>query len=187
MANVGTVSQVPNLRPVGRPERDGFAGTEQNINPENQGGYSHGAWEISRLVPNYDHQARLFRWGLNTPSKVRFWGGGPIRRFLSALATGIPNQVMKAYAMESDLMRVPAMQADWARLLFEVGVRSPVELAQYGGDDIAAKIQRGVLFASLAAKSIELAANEGRVYSPPTFDELGQAAHHSRGIGPGVT
>ena len=142
---------------------------------------------MSRLVPSQDHQSRLFRWGISSPGSVRFWGGGPIRRALSGLLTGIPSQVMKAYAQEADLMRAPGLQADTARLLFEVGIRSPLELAQYSGDDIGAKIQRGALFAAIMAKSIELAANEGRAYTPPGFEELGQVANGSRGLAPGVT
>jgi hypothetical protein len=187
MARIGTVGQPQYVPPV-VVSRDGAPQSPPpQPAPSNYGSYNNGAWEVSRLVPNQDHQARLFRWGINSPGKLRFWGGGPVRRFLSGLFTGIPDQVMKAYAMEADLMRCGRMQADWARLLFEVGVRSPLELGQYAGDDIGAKIQRGALFAAVAAKSIELAANEGRAYSPPSFDDLGQVAMAARGLAPGVT
>jgi hypothetical protein len=66
-------------------------------------GYSNGAWEVSRLVPNQDHQARLFRWGINNPGKLRFWGGGPVRRFFTGMFTGIPDRVLRAYAQEGDM------------------------------------------------------------------------------------
>lgn len=186
MARVGSVGQTPYVPPVAR-VTDGAPPAKTPPAAANYNGAGNGAWEVSRLVPSQDHQSRLFRWGINSPGKLRFWGGGAIRRFLSGMFTGIPDQVMKAYAQEADLMRAGRMQADWARLLFEVGIRSPLELAQYSGDDLGAKIQRGALFAAVAAKSIELAANEGRAYSVPSFDELGEVANASRGLAPGVT
>ncbi|MBM3271428.1 MAG: DUF4332 domain-containing protein [Candidatus Sericytochromatia bacterium] len=188
MARVGAVGQTQYVPPI--PYAGGQAAppaTQPPPSSTNYGGQGNGAWELSRLVPNQDHQARLFRAGINSPGKMRFWGGGPIRRFFTGMFTGIPDQVLKAYAQESDLCRIPSMQADWARLLFEVGIRSPLELAQYAGEDIGAKIQRGALFAAMAAKAIELAASEGRGYSPPSFEELGRVAHTARGMTPGVT
>ncbi len=188
MARVGAVGQNQYIPPV--PYAGGTTAppaTRPAPNPNGYGSYDSGAWEVSRLVPNQDHQARLFRAGINSPGKLRFWGGGPIRRFFTGIFTGLPDQALRAYAMEGDLMRAAGMQADWARLLFEVGIRSPLELAQYAGEDIGSKIQRGALFAAIAAKAIELAANEGRAYSPPGFDELGQVAMASRGLTPGVS
>jgi len=174
------------VTPVVRTNTDGAAPPVTAPAPTSSA-YDNGAWAVSRLVPNQDHQAKLFRWGINSPGKLRFWGGGPIRRSLVGMFTGIPSQVLRAYAQEGDLCRVQGVQPDAARLLFEVGIRSPLELAQYSGDDIGAKIQRGALFAAIAAKAIELAANEGRAYTPPSFDELGIAANYARGMAPGVT
>lgn len=187
MARVGSVGSTPYVPPVVRTTDGAPPTSPPPATPTNYSGYDNGAWEVSRLVPSQDHQARLFRWGINSPGKLRFWGGGAIRRFLSGLFTGIPDQVMKAYAQEADLMKARGMQADWARLLFECGIRSPLQLAQFAGDDMGAKIQRGMLFAQVAAKAIELAANEGRAYAVPSFEELGYVAMESRGLAPGVT
>lgn len=185
MASVGGI-QPRYTTPVANPYRNGatpLPAPRPTASPSN----NPGAYDIYRLVPSQDHQSRLFRFGIDSPGKLRFWGGGPIRRFFSSMFTGIPNNVMKAYAQEADLMRIPGTTADAARLLYEVGIRSPLELGQYAGDDIGSKIQRGALYAAIIAKSIELAANEGRAYSPPTFDDLGRIAMGARGLNPGVT
>ncbi|MBI6546643.1 MAG: DUF4332 domain-containing protein [Cyanobacteria bacterium NC_groundwater_1444_Ag_S-0.65um_54_12] len=142
---------------------------------------------LYRIIPNQQHVYKLIGRGMGTPSKLLFWNAGPIRRFFSSLFTGIPAPLLRMYAHQADLLRVPGMQADWARLLFEVGIRNPSELEQYAGNGIGSKIQRGALYGILTAKAIELAATEGRSYSPPSLEDLVQIASYSRGVGKKVS
>ena len=154
----------------------------QQIDPASQ----QGVYDMSRLVGNMDHLSRLFGMGIKSPGAMRFWGGGPIRRFIASVFTGVPKENLRQYAQMADLMRVPGVKADYARLLHAVGISNPVQLAQYGGTDLGATIQRGVLFATMTAKSIELAANESKSYELPSLDELANISNAARGVTIGV-
>ncbi|MEB3237777.1 MAG: DUF4332 domain-containing protein [Candidatus Sericytochromatia bacterium] len=155
---------------------------QQQVDPASQ----QGVYDMSRLVGNLDHLSKLFGMGIKGPGAMRFWGGGPIRRFFTSLLTGVPKESLRQYAQMADLMRVPGTKADYARILHAVGITNPVQLAQYGGSDLGATIQRGVLFATMTAKSIELAVNESKSFELPTMDELARISTAARGVTIGV-
>lgn len=155
---------------------------QQQVDPASQ----QGVYDMSRLVGNLDHLSKLFGMGIKGPGAMRFWGGGPIRRFIASLLTGVPKENLRQYAQMADLMRVPGTKADYARIMHAVGITNPVQLAQYGGNDLGATIQRGVLFATMTAKSIELAVNESKSFELPTMDELARISTAARGVTIGV-
>jgi hypothetical protein len=155
---------------------------QQQVDPASQ----QGVYDMSRLVGNLDHLSKLFGMGIKGPGAMRFWGGGPIRRFITSLLTGVPKENLRQYAQMADLMRVPGTKADYARIMHAVGITNPIQLAQYGGNDLGATIQRGVLFATMTAKSIELAVNESKSFELPTMDELARISTAARGVTIGV-
>ncbi|MEB3298184.1 MAG: DUF4332 domain-containing protein [Candidatus Sericytochromatia bacterium] len=170
------------------PQPVAVAQTALQIQPQQQVDVAsqQGVYDMSRLVGNLEHLSKLFGMGIKGPGAMRFWGGGPIRRFITSVLTGVPRENLRQYAQMADLMRVPGTKADYARILHAVGITNPVQLAQYGGSDLGATIQRGVLFASMTAKSIELAVNESKSFELPTMDELARISTAARGVTIGV-
>lgn len=146
-----------------------------------------GAADMYNLVVNPNDLSHLFSWGINTPSRMAFWGGGGIRRFLVSLVTGIPSTTLMAYAQEADLCKVPGMQSQWAAELYQCGIRGPMELAQYGGSGIGSQVQQGILFAQVAAKAIEMSANTGRVFDPPGPSDIANLAYAAQGMADSVS
>ncbi len=138
---------------------------------------------MSRLIGNEQDLGRLNRWGLASPGMMRFAAGGGFRRAIASFLTGIPQESLVKYGQMADMMRINGMQPDWAHLIVQSGVKSPGELSRYAGSDIGAQIQRGIVYAALAAKAIEIAANQGRTYSVPSFDQLGALAQAGTGLG----
>lgn len=139
--------------------------------------------EVADMVPNQDHLSRLSKVGLSSASRLSFWTAGSVRRFLVSAFTGIPQQDLVRYGQRADLMRIPQMAPKVAYILENMGVKGPADLAQYRGDDFAVKIQRGILYATVVAKAIELSANEGRVYEPPSHSQLEALVEASVGLG----
>jgi|GEM_PF-3551205 len=135
------------------------------------------------LVPNQDHLARLSKIGLKSPGGLSFWTAGSFRRFLVSALTGISQQDLVRYGQRADLMRIPEMKPKAAYVLENMGIKGPGDLAQYRGDDIAAKVQRGILYATVVAKSIELSANEGRIYEAPSHSQFEKLVAASVGLG----
>mgnify|MGYP001355593819 CR=1 FL=1 len=135
------------------------------------------------LVPNQDHLARLSKIGLKSPGALSFWTAGPIRRFFVSALTGVSQPDLIRYGQRADLMRIPEMKPKVAYVLSNMGINGPADLAQYRGDDFAAKVQRGVLYATVLAKSVELSANEGRVYEAPSHSQLEALVANSVGLG----
>lgn len=135
------------------------------------------------LVPHQDHLARLSKIGLNSPGRLSFWTAGAVRRFLVSALTGVSQQDLVRYGQRADLMRIPDMKPKVAYVLSNMGIQGPADLAQYRGDDFAVKVQRGVLYATVVAKAIELSANEGRVYEPPSHAQLEALIAASVGLG----
>lgn len=138
---------------------------------------------MSRLIGNEEDLGRLNRWGLASPGMLRFAAGGGFRRAIASFLTGLPAEKLITYGQMADMMRINGMQPDWAHLIVQSGVKSPGELSRYAGNDIGSQIQRGIIFAALAAKAIEVAANNGRAYSVPSFDQLGQLCQGGTGLG----
>ncbi len=141
------------------------------------------AGSVIDLVPNQDHLSRLSKVGLSSPSRLAFWTAGAFRRFLVSALTGVDAQNLTRYGQRADLMRIPDMKPQAAYVLENMGVKGPADLAQYRGDDFAAKVQRGIFYATLIAKSVELSANEGRVYQSPSFTQLEALVAGSVGLG----
>jgi hypothetical protein len=48
---------------------------------------------------------------------VPFWTGGPMRRAIAAMITGIPTERLQALAVRNQFMKVPGMIPDYARVL----------------------------------------------------------------------
>lgn len=48
---------------------------------------------------------------------IGFWTGGPMRRAITSMITGIPTQRLQALAVRNQLMKVPGMTPDYARVL----------------------------------------------------------------------
>lgn len=138
---------------------------------------------MSRLIGNEADLGRLNRWGLASPGMLRFAAGGGIRRAIASFLTGLPAEKLINYGQMADMMRINGMQPDWAHLIVQSGVKSPGELSRYAGSDIGSQIQRGIIYAALAAKAIEVAASNGRAYSVPSFDQLGQLCQAGTGLG----
>lgn len=138
---------------------------------------------IVDLVPNQDHLSRLSRIGLASPGRLSFWAAGGFRRMLVSMVTGVSQQDLLRYGQRADLMRVPNMPAQAAYLMENMGIKGPADLAQYRGDDVAAKVQRGILYATLIAKAVEVSANEGRVYNTPSFSQFEALVAGSVGLG----
>ncbi len=135
------------------------------------------------LVPNQDHLARLSKIGLKSPGALSFWTAGSFRRFLVGALTGVSQQDLVRYGQRADLLRIPDMKPKVAYVLENMGIKGPADLAQYRGDDLAAKVQRGILYATVLAKSVELSANEGRVYEAPSHSQLESLVAKSVGLG----
>lgn len=138
---------------------------------------------VADMVPNQDHLARLSKIGLSSESRLSFWTAGSFRRFLVSAFTGIDQQTLVRYGQRADLMRVPNMSPRLAYVMENMGVKGPADLAQYRGDDFAVKVQRGILYATVVAKAVELSANEGRIYEPPSFSQLEKLVDGSVGLG----
>lgn len=138
---------------------------------------------MNRLIGNEQDLGRLNRWGLASPGMLRFAAGGGIRRAIASFLTGLPADKLIKYGQMADMMRINGMQPDWAHLIVEAGVKSPGELSRYAGSDIGSQIQRGIVYAALAAKAIEVAANDGRAYSVPSFNEFAQMCQGGTGLG----
>lgn len=139
--------------------------------------------DVADMIPNQDHLARFNRIGLTTPGRLSFWTAGAFRRFLVSALTGISQQDLVRYGQRADLMRIPEMRGKTAYILENMGIKGPADLAQYRGDDFAIKVQRGVLYATVVAKAIELSANEGRVYEAPSLSQLERLIENSVGLG----
>ncbi len=135
------------------------------------------------MVPNQDHLARLGKIGLTSPGRLSFWTAGSFRRFLVSALTGVSQQDLTRYGQRADLMRIPEMKPKTAYVLSNMGINGPADLAQYRGDDLAAKVQRGILYATVLAKSVELSANEGRVYEAPSHTQFEALVAASVGLG----
>lgn len=138
---------------------------------------------MSRLIGNEEDLGRLNRWGLASPGMLRFAAGGGFRRAIASFLTGLPAEKLINYGQMADMMRINGMQPDWAHLIVSAGIKSPGELSRYAGGDIGSQIQRGIIYAAMAAKAIEVAANNGRAYSVPSFDQFGQLAQAGTGLG----
>jgi predicted flap endonuclease-1-like 5' DNA nuclease len=135
------------------------------------------------LVPNQDHLARFSKIGLTSPGRLSFWTAGSFRRFLVSALTGISKEDLTRYGQRADLMRIPEMKPKVAYVLSNMGITGPADLAQYRGDDLAAKVQRGILYATVLAKSVELSANEGRIYEAPSHSQFEKLVADSVGLG----
>lgn len=183
--SIGSVRPATVYRPTAA--RPVAAGGPTTVTPApvqsaSQGAHS-GSQQVVDLVGNQNHVAGLFKMGINTPGKLRFWAGGGLRRFFASIFTGVPQSELIKYGQRADLMRVPDMRPQWARLLHEAGIKSPAQLANYGGKDVGTQIQRGILYGTLVAKAIELSGEEGRIFEPPGYDRLEKLAQHSVGLG----
>ncbi|MNR89100.1 hypothetical protein D3C86_591090 [compost metagenome] len=138
---------------------------------------------VADMVPNQDHLSRLSKIALTTPGRLSFWTAGSMRRFLVSALTGISQQDLVRYGQRADLMRIPEMKPKAAYILENMGIKGPADLAQYRGDDFAAKVQRGILYATVVAKAVELSANEGRIYEAPSHALLEKLVAGSVGLG----
>ena len=138
---------------------------------------------VADMVPNQDHLSRLNKIALTTPGRLSFWTAGSVRRFLVSALTGISQQDLVRYGQRADLMRIPEMKPKVAYVLENMGIKGPADLAEYRGDDFAAKVQRGILYATVLAKAVELSANEGRVYEAPSHSQLEKLVAGSVGLG----
>jgi hypothetical protein len=135
------------------------------------------------LVPNQDHLSRLSKIGLASPGRLSFWTAGSFRRMIVSALTGVSQQDLARYGQRADLMRIPNMKPRVAYVMENMGLKGPADLAQYRGDDVAAKVQRGILYATVVAKSVELSANEGRIYEAPSYSQLEALVAGSVGLG----
>ena len=187
MASVGRMAPISIAAPVVRVQSSTQAAQPAPAPVAAQGNSSMGAADMYNLVPNQNDLSHLFSWGISTPSRMAFWGGGAIRRFFVSLVTGIPGTALKAYAQEASLCSVPGMRSDWAAELYQVGIAGPMELSMYGGSGIAASIQQGTLFAQVAAKAIEMSANTGRPYDPPGPSDIANIAQAAVGMSDSVS
>lgn len=138
--------------------------------------------QMNQLLGNEQDLARLNRVFLASPGMLRFATGGGIRRAITAFLTGIPKDQLIQYGQMADMMRVQGMQPQWAHLFVKAGIKSPGELSKYAGDDWSAQIQRGIIWGAMAAKAVESAGN-GRMVSPPSYDQLKTLAGNSVGLG----
>ncbi|MBU6427988.1 MAG: DUF4332 domain-containing protein [Cyanobacteria bacterium REEB65] len=138
--------------------------------------------DLYALIPNANDLASLLRWGISTPDRLAFWGGGPIRRSLLSWVTGIPAPTLCSYAQTADLCQVPGMQAQWALELHACGITGPVQLARYGGSSITASIQQDLLFAMVASEAVQLTAATGRPYMPPGPGDLAALCEAALGL-----
>lgn len=138
---------------------------------------------VADMVPNQDHLARLSKVGLTSPGRLSFWTAGSFRRMIVSALTGVSQQDLVRYGQRADLMRIPEMKPKVAYVLENMGIKGPADLAQYRGDDFAAKVQRGILYATVVAKAVEISANEGRVYEAPSHSQLEKLVAGSVGLG----
>ena len=142
---------------------------------------------MNRLIGNEQDQRKLRMWGSGNPFMLRFSTGGPIRRSITSFLTGIPADRLVVYGQMADMMRIRGMSPDAAHLLVRSGVRSPGDLSRYSGSGFGQDIQRGVLFAALTAKAFEIAANEGRSYTPPSMQDLATLSQSAIGLGSSIS
>ncbi len=187
MASVGRMASISIASPVVKVQSTAPATTQAQAPVAAQSNVAMGAADMYNLVPNENDLSHLFNWGISTPSRMAFWGGGAIRRFFVSLVTGIPSTALKAYAQEASLCSVPGMRSDWAAELYQVGIAGPMELSMFGGSGIGASIQQGTLFAQVAAKAIELSANTGRPYDPPGPSDIANIARAAVGMSDSVS
>ena len=187
MASVGRMASISIASPVVKVQSTAPATTQAQAPVAAQSNVAMGAADMYNLVPNENDLSHLFSWGISTPSRMAFWGGGAIRRFFVSLVTGIPSTALKAYAQEASLCSVPGMRSDWAAELYQVGIAGPMELSMFGGSGIGASIQQGTLFAQVAAKAIELSANTGRPYDPPGPSDIANIARAAVGMSDSVS
>lgn len=141
---------------------------------------------MSHLIGNEQDLARLNRWGLASEGMLRFAAGGNIRRSIASFLTGIPNQKLLMYGQMADMLRIKGVDPDSAHLLVLAGVRSPMELARYAGDNVVSKVQRGIVWAGMAAQAANTALSAGRTYQVPSMDQLQLFANNSTGVGSSI-
>ena len=142
---------------------------------------------MSRLLGNDQDLYRLRMVGAGNPFMLRFATGGGFRRSITSFLTGIPADRLIVYGQMADMMRVRNMSPDAAHLMVRAGIRSPGDLSRYSGAGLGQDIQRGVLFAALTAKAFEIAANEGRSYTPPSMQELALLSQAAIGLGSSIS
>ncbi|MEB3236928.1 MAG: hypothetical protein VKO64_04800 [Candidatus Sericytochromatia bacterium] len=85
------------------------------------------------LVTHPGHRALLRRHGITSPGAILAWAEQPWRRAALTLWSGLPDTSLEAYGRRFDLMQVSGLTADEARLLHEVGIESPEQLASLEG------------------------------------------------------
>lgn len=179
----GAMPRLASTAPARRVQAGGGTGPAAQPNTVQPAQSDANLYLMNRLIGNEQDLGRLNRWGLASPGMLRFAAGGGFRRAIASFLTGIPTENLVRYGQMADMMRINGMQPDWAHLIVDSGVRSPGELSRYAGSDIGAQIQRGIVYAALAAKAIEAAANDGRAYSVPSFDQFAQMCQGGTGLG----
>lgn len=137
---------------------------------------------MSHLIGNEMDLARLSRWGLASEGMLRFAAGGSIRRAIASFLTGIPEQKILMYGQMADMLRVRGMDPDAAHLLVVSGCRTPMELARYSGDNGISKVQRGIVWAGMAAQAANSVLSDSRTYQVPSMDQLKLLADAAVGV-----
>lgn len=138
---------------------------------------------MSRLIGNEMDLARLSRWGIASEGMLRFAAGGSIRRAIASFLTGIPEQKILMYGQMADMLRVRGMDPDAAHLLVMAGCRTPMELSRYAGENVVAEVQRGIVWAGMAAQAANSVLSDSRTYQVPSLDQLKLLANASVGVG----
>ena len=140
---------------------------------------------LKALTPLADfpsHLPLLEGFGIRDAAALRFWGAGGTRRMTVALVTGVPPVSLQNLARRLDLMRIPGLKADHARLLDDGGVNHPSDLARLAAPDGAAVEGRDRLLNALHARARQLSIWQNRSYEVPARDELARLAQAAIGI-----
>ena len=140
---------------------------------------------LRNLAPLADfpsHLPLLEGFGIRDTAALRFWGAGGMRRMTVAIATGVPALSLQNLARRLDLMQVPGMKPDHARLLDACDVHHPTDLAHLAGPDPEAITERDRLLTHLQARARLLATRENRTLEVPTRDDLARLARAAVGL-----
>jgi len=137
---------------------------------------------LARIADFPSHLPLLEGFGIRDAGAVRFWAAGGMRRMTVAIATGVPPVSLQNLGRRLDLLQIPGMKPDHARLLDDCGVHHPTDMARLSGTDESARTDRDRLLTDLQARARRIAQSENRPYEVPSPDDLARMARAAAGI-----
>jgi hypothetical protein len=156
-----------------------------------QAGVDYNNWSPKGSILDSGYDAYKFSQFPLSLGGVSLWSGSGFMRSLASAFSGIPTERLEVYNTRSQLMRVPGMKEDYARLLQMAYTSSgtnlkPMQwLAQYAAaGDINDYLLRGPLLVSLNLFAGKLAVDAGFVADVPGNNTLKALAQEAAKIAP---